>query len=81
MTKEEIADKMKADFNKDIVDLFVGETIVYDDKGNRVPFCDVPPASRVEYVKYKDFSFEDLKKAFEDVCGVEERDGSYYPIK
>lgn len=81
MTKEDIADKMKADFNKDIVDLFMGKTIVYDDTGNRVSLCDVPLGSRVEYVEYKDFSFKDLKKALKDVCGVEEIDGSYYPIK
>lgn len=73
---------MKADFNKDVVDLFMEETIVYDDKGNRVPLCDIPPASRGEYVEYKDFSFEELKKAFENVCGVEKRkDGCYYPVK
>lgn len=66
MTKEEIANKMKADFNKDIVDLFMGETIAYDDKGNRVPLCIIPPASRVECVEYKNFSFKDLINVFNE---------------
>lgn len=65
--EEKQRDKIKSKLKKDLIDTFMGQTIIYDDEGNRVKLCDVPPAYRIEYIEYKDFTFEEYKKAFEKI--------------
>lgn len=61
------------EFEKSLTNLLIGEPVVFDDKGNMVKLCDIPPAYRIEYIEYKDFTFEEFKKAIEDLSGYEQK--------
>ena len=60
--------KKTEELEESLTDLLIGKPIVFDDKGNMVKLCDIPPASRIEYIEYKDFTFEDLKEAIKELC-------------
>ena len=61
------------EFEKSLTNLLIGEPVVFDNKGNMVKLCDIPPAYRIEYIECKDFTFEELKKAFEDLSSYEQK--------
>ena len=64
--------KRAEEFEKIFNKLLVGDPIIFDDKGNLVEVCDILPATCVECIEYKKFTFEDLKKALEDLSSHEQ---------
>lgn len=64
--------KRAEEFEKSFNKLLAGDSIIFDDKGNLVEVCDIPPTTCIECIEYKKFTFEDLKKAFEDLSNYEQ---------
>ena len=50
------------ELEKSLTDFLIGNPVIFDDKGNPVKLCDIPPTYRIEYIECKNFTFNDLRQ-------------------